>query len=366
MAGTHIGDVEGTIDQIYECAMLPRMWPALLERLVKIVDAYGAILFTYDPSKPQWIFSSGVEEESKIGLEKFLAWGGFHRLPRIEKARQLRHHGFVTDQMYYTDEEMAADPFYKDFWWPRGFGYAAATFVEIPTGELQILTIERKLARGPVERSVLDDLDILRPHLARAAVIAARMRQKKLEATAAALELLGLPAVVLGRGGEVLAANALANDGILPLVWLPANRLALQDKEADVLLRRAVQTLSDDHGASTRSFPVRRADDQPPLVAHLIPARRLARDLVMGFAGILVLTDATARGKPRAELIQSLFDLTAAEARTAREIGAGRSITQIAAASGLSQGTIRVQLKSVFANCRRPAELVSLLSGLAL
>jgi len=49
------------------------------------------------------------------------------------------------------------------------------------------------------------------------------------------------------------------------------------------------------------------------MVAHVVPTRHRALDLFAGAAEILVLTHVTAPDAPPVELIQSLFDLTAAE-----------------------------------------------------
>ncbi|MBA2397202.1 MAG: helix-turn-helix transcriptional regulator [Bradyrhizobium sp.] len=66
---------------------------------------------------------------------------------------------------------------------------------------------------------------------------------------------------------------------------------------------------------------------------------------------------------PAAPLLQALFDLTPAEARTASQITEGKSIEQISFANGIAPNTIRTHLKSVFqkTGVQRQAELVSLL-----
>lgn len=361
-------DLESVIDRIYECAMIPENWPKLLDQLVGIVEAHGAILFTYDPADPRWVFSDTIREESRVGLDKFMAWGGFQKLPRIERARTLKHHGFVTDHMIYTPEQMASEPFYRDFWFPRGFGFSAATFIDVPTGETQILTIERMLSRGPVEAEILARMDVLRPHIARAAVMSARLRQQKLQATAAALELVGLPALVFNEAGKVLAANGLAERGETGIQWLARDRITFRDRAADAALKSALETVRRDLAPTTRSFPVRLGEGTPPLVAHVVPVRGLARDLALGSAAVVVLTAAAMRGAPPVELVQSLFDLTPAEARVARGIAEGRTVETIAADAGVRVGTVRIQLKSVFAKtgCNRQAQLTALLSGVGL
>jgi DNA-binding CsgD family transcriptional regulator len=361
------GGVEAVIDAIYECALVPETWPQVLDRLVRIVDAHGAFLFTYEPDDPRWIFADCIREESRVGLEKFMAFGGMHRLPRIERARALRHPGFVTDHMVFTPEEMEREPFYRDFWFPRGFGFAAATFIDVPTGEVQILSVERMLARGPVEPEVLARMDVLRPHIARAAVLTARLRRERLQATAAALDLVGFAALVMNGQGRVLAANGRA-EASGAVRWLARDRVALRDKAADALLRAALGAIGDEAAPATRSFPVRVEGEAAPLVAHVLPVRGIARDLALGSAAVVVFTAATVRGAPPLELVQSLFDLTPAEARVARGVAEGRTLQAIAAAAGVRIGTIRIQLKAVFAKtgCTRQAELAALLGGVGL
>lgn len=366
-SGRREHDLESVIDAVYECALLPENWPSVLDLLVDVVDAHGAFLFTYDPEDPRWVFADCIREESRVGLDKFMAWGGLHKLPRIERGKALMHPGFVTDHMLFTVDEMERDPFYRDFWFPRGFGFAAATFIRVPTGELQILSVERLLSRGPLEREVLDRMDVLRPHIARAAVMTARIRQQKLQATAAALDLVGLPAVILNESGRVLAANGGAESLGTAIRWLAHGRMALADFAANAALKKALSTVAQDAAPVTRSFPVR-SEGEPTRVAHVVPLRRLARDLAVGGAAVVVLTAATVKDAPPVELVQSLFDLTPAEARVARGIAEGRSPAEIAAAAGVSPETVRIQLKSVFAKtgCTRQPELTALLGGVTL
>lgn len=77
------------------------------------------------------------------------------------------------------------------------------------------------------------------------------------------------------------------------------------------------------------------------MVAHVVPTRHRALDLFAGAAEILVLTHVTAPDAPPVELIQSLFDLTAAEARVARRLRDGARLEDIATSGGVSRNTVR-------------------------
>ena len=77
------------------------------------------------------------------------------------------------------------------------------------------------------------------------------------------------------------------------------------------------------------------------MVAHVFPFRLSVRDIFVRCAAALVLTPVTLPQAPPVELVQSLFDLTPAEARVARSLAAGETVDAIATARGVSQNTIR-------------------------
>jgi len=102
-------------------------------------------------------------------------------------------------------------------------------------------------------------------------------------------------------------------------------------------------------------------------VAHILPIRRTARDIFTRCAGVLIMTPVTLPQAPPVELVQSLFDLTPAEARVARGLAAGDTLDQIASIGSVSRNTVRTQVRGVLekTGCRRQAEVVALLSGIA-
>ena len=104
------------------------------------------------------------------------------------------------------------------------------------------------------------------------------------------------------------------------------------------------------------------------MVAHVLPIRHRALDLFSGAAAMLVLTPVTAPAAPPVELMQSLFDLTAAEARVARLLASGDRLDDIAASGGVSRNTVRSQLRAVMekTGSSRQQDVVALLSGISI
>lgn len=351
------------LDQIYECAFLPELWPPLLDRLAQIAGGLGGHLFMAGHEVLDWTASAILRE----GMERIVPTGLMTRGQRPVRLLRARHAGFLTEHDLFTEPEMADDPLYRDRLWPRGLGWAASTAVALPTGNTVFLTIERTRARGPVEPPIVEQLDALRPHLARAMLLAARLHLERARAVSQTLSSIGLAALVFGASGTVLAANDLIEALKEHVQWRARDCVRLSDGRANTLLERAVADLDTDRVSAIRSFALRGTDGSAVLVAHVIPIRGDARDVFGRAIGVLVLTPVTAVRAPAVELVQSLFDMTPAEARVARSLATGDTIGEIAAGGKVSRNTVRTHVRGVLekTGCRRQAEVVALLSGIA-
>jgi DNA-binding CsgD family transcriptional regulator len=217
-----------------------------------------------------------------------------------------------------------------------------------------------------VDASVIQRLDELRPHLARSALLFARLQLERARAASETLAAIGLPSLVMNEHGHVLAANHLIEQMAGHIVWLAQDRVALKDRRADKLLRAAVASSIAAAAAGTHSFPARHADAEETLVVHVIPIRLSARDIFSRCAAALVLTPVTAPQAPPVELVQSLFDLTPAEARIARDLASGETVEDIASAGGVSRNTIRTRVRAVptKTSCGRQTDVVALFNGI--
>ena len=70
---------------------------------------------------------------------------------------------------------------------------------------------------------------------------------------------------------------------------------------------------------------------------------------------------------PPVELVQSLFDLTPAEARVARDLASGKTVEDIASDGGTSPNTIRSHVRGVLekTGCNRQTDVVALLTTIS-
>jgi DNA-binding CsgD family transcriptional regulator len=138
------------------------------------------------------------------------------------------------------------------------------------------------------------------------------------------------------------------------------------DKAANSLWQSALAGLSSTV-ADVRSFAVRSPQMRDVTVVHLLPTTGLARDIFNGAYGLMVFTPVHTDEGVDAKVIRALFDLTPSEARVARGIAQGRTVAEIARTSGLTLGTVRSQLKAVFAKTgsHRQTDVAVLLAGLS-
>lgn len=352
------------IDRIYECSFVPELWPGVLDSLAHLVDARGGQLFAVRDKVMSWITSDNLTET----FEAYVSQGYFARCGRKVCLFTQNQPSFLAEHDYWTHEQLEANEIYRDFFRPRGLGWSACTGLAMPTQDNIVFTVERNFERGPVEREKIDALNSLRPHLARAALIAARLSMRSAQSASDTLATMGLPALVLDANGGVLQANALMNEQQHQLQWGAQDRIALVDSQANALLWAALPALDQSPQAPIHSFVLRGKDGVASQVAHVLPIRRSAHDIFASAHALLVITPLTARKAPPVELLRSLFDLTVAEARVARGLASGQSLDDLATSGGVSRNTVRTQLQQVLekTGCTRQAEVTALLSNVTL
>jgi DNA-binding CsgD family transcriptional regulator len=351
------------IDRIYESCFAPETWPDVLDEIGRIAETTGASLFVSKDDVLHWVASPEPRERA----ERFVKEGLLRRGQLIAKLFALRIPGFLIDVEFFTPEELDREPIYRELWRPQGVGWGMGTAIPIPTGENVTFVLSRRMERGPFERASADRLDKLRPHLARSVLISARLQLERARVAGEALAALGVPALVFNESGKVLAANPLIEALTGFVRWRAFDRVSFKDKGADQLLRDAVATIDSEGRPEVRSFPARDAETEATMVAHVIPIRLSARDIFLRCFAVLALTPMARPQAPPVELVQSLFDLTPAEARVARSLASGKTVETIATESGVSRNTVRTHVAHVLAKtgCERQAEVVALLTGIA-
>ena len=355
---------EKLIDRIYECSVVPELWPDVLDELALLTDSTGGMLFSARKAV-NWTASENVVD----AFETYVKDGWLGKCPRrmcmIEKSQPT----FFVEQDFWSEEELANNPFYRDFFHPRGLGWSAGTLLQMPTGDNIVFSIERQLDQGPIERNHVERLNELRPHLLRSAFVSARLGLQRAQGAGETLARFGLPALVLDADGKFVEANERA-DTIADHIKFnaPDRRVAFADRRAGAFLTSALERLDGVSATDSLSFPIRNEDGHAIFVGHVMPVKLAAHDIFANSYALLFFTPLDRTRAPSKDLMRSLFDMTVAETRIAKGLVKGQTLTEIASDGGVSITTVRSQFSSILekTGCSRQAELVGLLANIAL
>ena len=350
------------IDRIYECSVMPEAWPTVLDDVAALAQSTGGLLFSARKAL-HWTASDSVAD----AFDAYVNDGWFGKCSRRVCIMSQEAPSFFVEHDFWNEEQLSADPVYRDFFRPRGLGWSAGTGLHLPTGDNIVFSVERAFSDGPIEPENVARLNMIRPHLARSALVSARLQLKRAQGATEALAALQLPAFLLSEAGEVAEASAMSDAVADHIVWGSKGRLRLTDKRADTILTDALAGLAQNTDHAVRSFPLRGPSGQPEQVAHVVPVRRSAHDVFGDSYALMLLVPVASERVPTATLMRSLFDLTPSEARVAKGIASGETPEAIAAAGDVAISTVRSQLSRVLekTGCTRQADLASLLARIA-
>lgn len=171
-----------------------------------------------------------------------------------------------------------------------------------------------------------------------------------------ALNTSRIGAVLVGRGGELMLCNEVAEQLLAAGGGLRVVRGRLQaesieetrDLIAEIERCAANQTpVADRRQYAPMAFS--RSDHPLPLTVIIRPGPgfRPLREPLRRTA-ILVLRDPAVEASWPAATLATLFGLTAAEAMLASELAKGANLEEVAANFGVSRNTVRSQLQSIF------------------
>lgn len=350
------------IDRIYETAFVPELWSATLTDIAALVGASsGAFTITDRRLPPLYAVTPNLVEF----MQAFAASQYWYDNPRIDRALRLNYAGFMEQGRFTTDDERQTE-FAEPDLHEVGTAWQAGSLITMPGGELVVFNFVRPAEQDNFAQADIALLDDLRPHLARAALLATRLRLARAEASVATMSVMGIPAAVIATNGVVIANNALfetLSDVLRPAAF---GRLAAWDREVERLLRAALAGVNQASPPQVRSFPLRGRQTERAGVIHVIPLYRSASDIFERGTALVAISGYSAEGNvPSDAVLRGLFDLSAAEAGLATDLAAGKSLKAAAEGRHIAMATARTHLSQIFrkTGTHQQSELVALLKG---
>ncbi len=347
------------LEAIYAAAFVPTQWPSVLESLCeRIGAASSSLLVCNGRSPPGW----QTTRRTRALLERLTQTDVWQRRERT--ASHLLRAGDGTRDFHGVEDLMspqrlAGDPVQQAYR-EAELGWQVGSAIPLASGTTMILSFERELADGPLDPARLRRLAGLRPHLQRAASIAAESGLGRARGTLDALSALAVPAALLDRSGRVVGANSWLHP--LLLTTRAGDRAVLGDTRADAQLAAMLRGRAL---ACTIAVPAR--PPHPARVVQLAAVTGAALDLFVHDLVLLVVGSMEAvPWRPEPTWLGALYDLSPAESRLAGALADGSSLALAAQRCHIRTSTARAYLERIFrkTNCHRQAELVGLLAHL--
>jgi DNA-binding CsgD family transcriptional regulator len=292
--------------------------------------------------------------------------------PRVLWALAARVLDSVHDLRCSTDEELRRNFEYADYCLRYAGPYASqTTLLRKPDALVGLLTF-RSEAQGVAQGEDARIFETLAPHIQAAVKLQIALDGQGTQLLSGSLEAMRAAAFICDGFGRVraltTAAEAMVKRGPLRLADGRLGAARPADTQAlEAAIAQAVGGADHLGAPARRTLIVRTAE---PLggfeiveVAPLPP-----KPYGLGFEARAVVT---VRGQPAddealAQLLQTAFALSAAEAEVVAKLASGTAREVIAAERGVALDTVRMQIKRAFAklNVHREAELFALIGRL--
>jgi DNA-binding CsgD family transcriptional regulator len=362
------GQVAGLIESFYEAAVRPELWRGLLGQLSEALGAEGCYLIPGVGSSFQPMCSDSMMESCITGLKE----GWFDRNPRFTRgfAAVKSTQEVVTESMLFSRWELDHLPFHAEFVsrfrarWFAGLDLAGQGATGLA------LTAERLARQEPFSSSEIETLSRLVPHIQGAGRMALHLAAARDEGLLDGFTHFDCGALLLDWMGRVLRVNAKGESLLGPWLTIRNRRLSAGGRDCDASLQKLI-------GAALNPRPLHEGEPLSPiaiarpgggpLIVQAAPVARSAADFFQQAKAVLMIVDPGAPRTPGEPLLRQVFGLTGAEAAIAMALARGDDLDTIAGMRKVSLGTLRHQVKSIFAKTEtgRQAELVALLGRYA-
>lgn len=296
-------------------------------------------------------------------LEKLGVGEWATRDPRSRVWAKAVNDGFTSDNDVFTHDEIEADPFYNELA-KHGLRWFCSTGVLV-NNEPWALAISRRVGDEPFGNRERERMLAVRPHLERAARRTAVLGERRKRTLEDALVHSGRAVFVLDWSARVIGMNHGAEDVARRFGMLRNNRFysrhAPNGTRISEFALRAVRFCPRRDSACTPMQVTDPASGQV-LMFDAIPLPRDYQSLAGNVCA--VITVSVVGGEDITDnSFAERFNLTRREAQLAMHLASGERLDQFAERHGLSIGTARQHLKSVFAKTQtnRQAQLVAMI-----
>lgn len=356
--------VKFVAERMYEASFTPELWIPLLDELAIATDSDAGGIGIYWP-RPRGIRTTFEISPGKDDWEQSPS-------QRARWVTYVRANGYINRGFFQLDPYNGDWSDIPDFeerisrHMERGFGVQLGTIIELFNGEIITLEFTRRLGKPRYRQNLIAALNNINTSFMQAAFFASRLHFERACSCVQVLNSIGLPAALLDDNRNIIFENENFDEVGQYFYRSPSGQLSLRGGDA---LRKSFAHALEISSTRSINISVPVQEFRNPCIIKFMPLHGNAKSIFSKSGTIMVITPvATTLGVPSSEIVSSLFRLTPAEAQLAVALTSGLSLRDCAANQGITIGTSRAYLNSVFFKTRtkQQSELVSLLKSIPL
>ena len=361
------------IELLYAAPGSEEGWRAFLAELRVALGGSLASIMSHRLDAPEGSIALDTHTDVEVIQEYQARWAAKDPWAAVARTRDLRGRAVVLGDELVPHAEIRRSPFYNEFGKRHDFARTAAGLVEVGPRALTLVSVNRGETAGSFEAPEVALLAALVPHIRQATQLHRRLVRAEGAASdfGAALDRSGRAVLLVDASGTVVHMNEAAQRLVALRDGLTVDRGRLRAARADdtarlrAVLGAALGTSKGDVVQRGGTLSLGRPSGRRALAVLVSPAPsrgEVARAIVFVGSDDIVAV-------PGEEELRTLYSFTPAEARLARLIGGGMSLTEAQQHLGIGRETVRTHLRAIFGKTatNRQADLVRLLlTGLPL
>jgi DNA-binding CsgD family transcriptional regulator len=354
------------IGRVYDAAMDGDLWAGLAPEIAEVFESTSAVLKLHNGPNVNLLECT----DNMVVPERLREWAEhWHRRDLwVERTVAFGLSSIVTGHDLVPAEERRLSGFYQEWLRELDIYHVVGTAFAAGDGAIGVFGVHRPEDGHEYTHADRRKTALFLPHLQRALEVGQRLSCIGQVAALEALDRLDTGVFVVTRTRRIMHANRLAEDILRtsPEIGVRDGQVFLRDVRSHDRFSRMVHACVET--AAGRPAPLEAAmaiqrPGQLPLMLAVAPLR--PRDVAAAsrpFA--LVFLRDPERPTLAAQCLRDLFGLTRTEAAIASDLGAGRSLEDIARRRGIGLVTVRSHLKQILAKTgtNRQAEAAALLA----
>ncbi|MCB8878102.1 helix-turn-helix transcriptional regulator [Acidisoma silvae] len=371
-----MNELSQLIGDIYDTVISPESWPRVLERITDYVGAARSILILEDaiePTKSVFYVSFNDPEWVKSYLETYLLLNPM----RLSSIGQVEAGMVILTSDVMAIEEYARSRFATEFLAPRRMVDVAVAVLEATATTITVLAFVRSKEQGLADELLRQKLELIGPHVRRAATIGRVLNQQTLEVSifSHTLDRLDGAIFLLDKRATVLHSNQGARTLLAEhpeMIAIVGGKVRASAQQTRELFETAlIQAGEGDNALGTEGISIIFGSAEGrAIVGTLISLVSGSRKSLGGSyraVAALFIRELQFDSPASVDMLRSHFGLTRREIAVVAGIVELGGVPQIAAVLGLAPETVKSHLKSIFrkTGTSRQVDLVKLVASAA-